>query len=80
LHNIQAQGWQFTLLGLAFILKLDIHGKALFNKRLQNYETNIIWWIFVAADTGVLVITFLKVRFQSIRAALMNPVRSLGAE
>ncbi len=44
------------------------------------YKTEISWWIFAAAGTGALIITLLTVSFQSIRAALMNPVKSLRTE
>ncbi len=49
---------------------------------LQNYEyrTEMSWWIFAAAGGGALVITLLTVSWQSIAAALMNPVKSLKTE
>jgi putative ABC transport system permease protein len=49
---------------------------------LQNYpiHTNLSWWIFASAGVGILIITLLTVSFQSIRAAMMNPVRSLRTE
>ena len=49
---------------------------------LQNYEyrTNLSWWIFVAAGAGALLITLLTVSFQSIKAAISNPVKSLRTE
>ncbi|SEW44404.1 ABC-type antimicrobial peptide transport system, permease component [Chitinophaga sp. YR573] len=49
---------------------------------LQNYQyrSEISWWIFVVAGAGILIITLLTVSFQSIKAALMNPVKSLRAE
>jgi ABC-type antimicrobial peptide transport system permease subunit len=49
---------------------------------LQNYEyrTTIPWWIFAAAGVGTLFITLLTVSHQSIKAALMNPVKSLRSE
>ncbi len=49
---------------------------------LQNYEyrSEISWWIFAVAGLGILVITLVTVSFQSIKAALMNPVTSLKAE
>jgi ABC-type antimicrobial peptide transport system permease subunit len=52
------------------------------NSWLQHYEyrTDIAWWIFVAAGFGALVITLLTVSFQSIKAALVNPVKSLRSE
>jgi len=49
---------------------------------LQNYQyrTEIPWWIFAAAGAGALIITLATVSFQAIRAALMNPTRSLRTE
>jgi ABC-type antimicrobial peptide transport system permease subunit len=49
---------------------------------LQNYQyhSDISWWIFAVTAIGILVITLLTVSFQSIKAALMNPVKSLKAE
>ena len=44
------------------------------------YKTNIYWWIFAVAAVLSGLIAFLIVSFQSIRAALMNPVRSLRSE
>ncbi|MEO6356463.1 MAG: ABC transporter permease [Ferruginibacter sp.] len=45
-----------------------------------NYKTNISAWIFVAVCLGALLITLITVSFQSIKAALMNPVKSLRSE
>jgi ABC-type antimicrobial peptide transport system permease subunit len=49
---------------------------------LQNYQyrSEISWWIFAVAGVGILVITLVTVSFQSVRAALANPVKSLKAE
>lgn len=49
---------------------------------LQKYEyrTEISWWIFAASGAGALLITLLTVSFQSVKAALMNPVKSLRSE
>ncbi len=49
---------------------------------LQKYEyrTEISWWIFVVSGAGALAITLLTVSFQSVKAALMNPVKSLRSE
>jgi ABC-type antimicrobial peptide transport system permease subunit len=45
-----------------------------------NYRTGISWWNFAATGVVTLVITLMTVSFQSVRAALMNPVKSLRAE
>jgi ABC-type antimicrobial peptide transport system permease subunit len=49
---------------------------------LGNYAFHapLSWWIFASAGAGILLITLATVSFQSLRAALMNPVRSLRSE
>ncbi len=49
---------------------------------LQRYEyrAEISWWIFAISGAGALLITLLTVSFQSIKAALANPVKSLRSE
>ncbi|WP_291199591.1 ABC transporter permease [Dyadobacter sp.] len=49
---------------------------------LENfaYRTDIYWWVFVIAAALSTVIAFVTVSFQSIRAAIMNPVKSLRSE
>jgi putative ABC transport system permease protein len=45
-----------------------------------EYRANMPWWVFAAAGAGALVITLITVSYQSIKAALMNPVKSLKTE
>ena len=45
-----------------------------------DYKTSISAWVFVASGVGALIITLITVSFQSIKAALANPVRSLRSE
>ncbi len=49
---------------------------------LQNYplRTSLSAWIFVAAGLGLLSVTLATVSYQAVRAALMNPVKSLRSE
>ncbi|MVM31472.1 FtsX-like permease family protein [Spirosoma sp. HMF4905] len=49
---------------------------------LQKYEyhTHISWWVFAGSGIGTLTITLLTVSYQSIKAALVNPVKSLRSE
>ena len=49
---------------------------------LQNYEyrTTLAWWVFAISGVGALVITLLTVSFQSIKAAIANPVKSLRTQ
>ena len=45
-----------------------------------TYRSTMAWWIFVSAGAGALLITLLTVSYQSIKAALTNPVNSLRSE
>ena len=49
---------------------------------LQNYQyrAEISWWIFGITTIGAIIITLLTVSYQSIRAALANPVKCLRSE
>jgi ABC-type antimicrobial peptide transport system permease subunit len=44
------------------------------------YKVNVSGWVFVTAGVTALLVAFLTVSFQTIRAALANPVKSLRAE
>jgi len=45
-----------------------------------EYRAGMPWWIFAGAGAGALIITLITVSWQSIKAAMMNPVRSLKTE
>jgi putative ABC transport system permease protein len=44
------------------------------------YKVDLAWWVFAVAAIVAIVIAALSVSFQAIKAALMNPVRSLRSE
>lgn len=44
------------------------------------YRIEIQWWMYATAGAAAVLITFLTVSFQSIKAALANPVDSLRSE
>lgn len=44
------------------------------------YKTDVSWWVFALAGVLVIVIALLTISYQSIKAALMNPVKSLRSE
>lgn len=52
------------------------------NKWLQNfaYKIAVSWWMFAAAGLVAISIALITVSFQSVKAALANPVRSLRSE
>ncbi len=49
---------------------------------LQNYKyrIEISWWIFLAAGISAILIALITISFQSIKAAIANPVKSLRTE
>lgn len=48
--------------------------------RKYEYHIELSWEVFALTAIGTLAITLATVSFQSLRAALMNPVRSLRSE
>jgi ABC-type antimicrobial peptide transport system permease subunit len=52
------------------------------HKWLENYTYRAVmgWWIFAVTAAGALLITVLTVSYQSLKAAMANPVRSLRSE
>jgi putative ABC transport system permease protein len=52
------------------------------NRWLQDfaYKIDIEWWMFAGAGLLAVSIALLTVSFQSVRAAMMNPVKSLRSE
>ncbi|GGC01016.1 ABC transporter permease [Dyadobacter sediminis] len=66
---------------IAFVIASPVAYYGMY-KWLQNfaYRTDIHWWIFLVAAFLSVAIAFITVSFQSIKAALMNPVKSLRSE
>lgn len=54
----------------------------LMSKWLENYSyrTHISWWEFALAGSATILIAFATISYQAIKAALMNPVKSLRSE
>ena len=42
-----------------------------------NYRTDIVWWVFVVSGFAVLSVTVTTVSFQTVKAATVNPLKSL---
>lgn len=45
-----------------------------------SYRTDISGWLIAGAIVGAMAITLLTVSFQTVKAALVNPVESLKSE
>lgn len=69
------------LILIAFVIAVPL-AWYLMHQWIQNfaYRTDISWWMFAVAGICVIVVAFATVSVQSIKAALMNPVRSLRTE
>ncbi|MCH8960782.1 MAG: ABC transporter permease [Bacteroidetes bacterium] len=73
---------EFTkLVALAFVVAAPLAYFAT-NRWLQDFafQADFSWWIFVLAGLAALTIAWLTVSYQSIRAALTNPVEALRYE
>jgi ABC-type antimicrobial peptide transport system permease subunit len=69
------------LVALSLLVAFPLAGYFMHNwLQHYTYRTNIGWWIFVAAGLGALLITLGAVSYQALRAALINPVKSLRTE
>lgn len=66
---------------LAFIVAVPISWFTML-KWLEGfaYKTAISWWVFAVAGCTALVIALLTVSWQSLKAALANPVDALKDE
>ena len=66
---------------IAFIIAIPIAWWGA-NNWLQSfaYKTTLSWWIFIVTGISAILIALLTISFQSIRAALANPVKSLRTE
>lgn len=69
------------LIALAFILVTPLAWYAM-NKWMQNFadHTPISWWIFILSGGGMLLTALITSSFQTVKAALANPTKSLRSE
>ncbi len=70
-----------SLVAFAFIIAVPLAWLGM-NKWLQNfaYRTEISWWIFLLGGITMVVIALCTLSFQTIKAAIANPVKSLRSE
>lgn len=66
---------------LAIVIASPIAGWTM-NKWLRNfaYKIDMSWWMFAVAGLAAILIALITVSFQSVKAALANPVRNLRSE
>jgi putative ABC transport system permease protein len=70
-----------VLVSISFIISVPLTAWVMHNW-LTNfaYRINISWWIFAIGGILTILVTIVTISFQSIRAALANPVKSLRSE
>jgi len=66
---------------IASIIAMPAAGYAM-HTWLQDfaYRISMAWWVFLGATVLALLIAFVTISFQAIKAALANPVKSLRTE
>ncbi len=69
------------LIALAFIIATPLAWYVM-HQWLQDYAVRIgiSWWVFVLTGAGAVLIAFVSIGSQSIKAAISNPVKSLRTE
>ncbi|MEM1325700.1 MAG: ABC transporter permease [Bacteroidota bacterium] len=69
------------LVVIAFVIATPIAWYFM-NQWLQDfvYRIELRWWMFALAGVGAIVIALVTVSFQTVKAALVNPVESLKSE
>ena len=69
------------LIVIASIIAFPVAWYAM-NKWLQDFafRTSINWWVFLLASGVTLLIAFITISIQSIKAASSNPIKSLKSE
>ena len=69
------------LILLAFVIVTPLAWWGM-NKWMQSFadRTTISWWIFVASGSGMLILALFTSGFQTVKAAITNPVKSLRSE
>ena len=69
------------LVGIAIIISFPLTWFAM-SKWLQDfaYRIDIQWWVFIVAGIVALLIAFITISFQAVKAAIANPVKSLRSE
>jgi putative ABC transport system permease protein len=69
------------LVGVAILVAIPL-GYFTMNKWLEDfsYRIDIAWWVLALAAFLALFISILTVSYQSIKAAIVNPIKSLKSE
>mgnify|MGYP001491052235 CR=1 FL=1 len=79
--TIMLSGGFLKLVGIAFVAALPVaYGGIQYWLQGYAFRVHTQWWVFALAGAGAMLIAFVTISFQSIRAALANPVETLRSE
>jgi len=69
------------LVAISFVVAFPVAWWAM-TKWLQSfaYRINISWWLFVIAGLAAMIVAFFTISFQTVKAAMTNPVKNLRTE
>ena len=69
------------LIAIAFVLSIPLAWYGM-EKWLQDFafRIDIKWWMFALTGLAVFLVAYLTIGYQSLKAALVNPVKSLRSE
>lgn len=69
------------LVAISFLIAFPVGWWAM-NKWLQSfaYRINISWWLFALVGLMAMMLAFFTISFQTIKAAMTNPVKNLRTE
>ena len=69
------------MVSFAFLISIPVAWYAM-HQWIQNfaYRIDLSWWLFIISGLLVLLIALITVSFQSIKAAIANPAKSLRTE
>jgi putative ABC transport system permease protein len=66
---------------IAFLIAAPISGLVMQKVLHQmDYHIQLSWWIFIVAALASVIIAIITVSYNSIKAAIANPVKSLRSE
>lgn len=70
-----------TLVGIAIVIASPMAWYLMKNWMAEfKYQIGVEWWVFMVAAVLALLVACLAMSFQAIKAAMMNPVKSLRSE
>lgn len=70
-----------TLVGIAIVIALPA-GWYMMNQWLQAfaYRATVSWWLFAVSAVAAILVALATISFQSVKAAIANPIKSLRTE